>query len=154
MGASLGNGGGKRDSRRYRKQGFRDINITPMVDVMLVLLIIFMVAAPMLTTGVQVELPDAKSEPVQGNDEPLTITIEKTGKISLGDNEIKLEDLGTKLKAITGEKHDTRIFVRGDGAVDYAKVMSVVGEINAAGLTKVALITDSQGHEKPAHKEK
>lgn len=141
MGASLGGGGGK-DSRRYRKQRFTEINVTPMVDVMLVLLIIFMVAAPMLTTGVQVDLPEAKSQPIQGQDEPLSVSVQKDGKIFINKDAYKLEEIGSKLKAIVGEKKDTRIFVRGDGAVDYGRIMRVIGEINAAGLTKVALITD------------
>ncbi len=153
MGASLGGGGGKRSYRR-RKQGFSEINITPMVDVMLVLLIIFMVAAPMLTTGVQVDLPDAKAKPLQGNDEPLEISIQKDGTIFIQKEEVPLAELGARLKAIVGEKKDTRIFVRGDGAVDYAHVMAAVGEINEAGLTKVALLTDSQAHGKHPRKEK
>jgi len=152
MGASLGGGG--KDSRRYRKQRFTEINVTPMVDVMLVLLIIFMVAAPMLTSGVQVDLPEAKSQPLQGQDEPLTVSIKKDGKIFVQDTEVTLEELGAKLKAIVGEKHDTRIFVRGDGAVDYGRIMSAVGEINAAGLTKVALLTDSQPQGRHSRKEK
>ena len=144
MGASLGGGGsgGSRDSRRYRKQRFTEINVTPMVDVMLVLLIIFMVAAPMLTTGVQVELPKAKSEPVQGQDAPVSVSVKHDGKIFINETPVTIEELGSKLKAITGEKTDTRIFVRGDSGVDYGKVMAVIGEVNAAGLTKVALITD------------
>lgn len=154
MGATLGGGGGGKRGYRRRKQGFSDINITPMVDVMLVLLIIFMVAAPMLTSGVQVDLPDAKAKPLQGNDEPLTVTIDKQGKLFVQETEVTLEELGAKLKAIVGEKKDTRIFVRGDGTVDYAKVMAAVGEINEAGLTKVALLTDSQAHGKSHRKEK
>lgn len=142
MGASLGGGGGGKDSRRYRKQRFTEINVTPMVDVMLVLLIIFMVAAPMMTTGVQVDLPQAKSEPLQGQDEPLSVSVQKDGKLFINKTSVTLEELGPKLLAIAGEKKDTRIFVRGDGAVDYGRVMRVIGEINAAGLSKVALITE------------
>lgn len=144
MGASLGGGGG-RDSRRYRKQRFTEINVTPMVDVMLVLLIIFMVAAPMLTTGLQVDLPEAKSEPMQGQDEPLTITVQKDGKIVLGSTPVALEELGAKLKAIAGEKKDTRLFIKGDKGVDYGRVMRVMGEVSAAGITKIALITEQVG---------
>lgn len=142
MGASLGGGGGNRDSRRYRKQRFTEINVTPMVDVMLVLLIIFMVAAPMLTTGVQVELPEAKSQPLQGQDEPISVSVQKDGKVFINKTAVTFDELGTKLKAIVGEKKETRIFVRGDSGVDYGHVMRAIGEINAAGLTKVALITE------------
>ena len=141
MGASLGGGGG-RDSRRYRKQRFTEINVTPMVDVMLVLLIIFMVTAPMLTAGIQVDLPKTSASPLQGQDEPLTISVQSDGKIFLQKTPVSVDELGDKLKAIAGEKSDTRIFVRGDKNVDYGRIMHVVGEINAAGYTKVALITE------------
>jgi biopolymer transport protein TolR len=151
MGSSLGSGG--RDSRRYRKQRFTEINVTPMVDVMLVLLIIFMVTAPMLTTGVQVDLPKAASSPLQGQDEPLTVSVQSDGKIFVQKTPVSLAELGDKLKAITGEKPDTRIFVRGDKNVDYGRVMRVVGEINAAGLNKIALITE-QAQGNPSRKEK
>jgi biopolymer transport protein TolR len=147
MGASLGSGGGRRDTRRYRKQRFTEINVTPMVDVMLVLLIIFMVAAPMLTAGVQVDLPKTQSAPLQGQDEPLTVSIRADGKIFLKENAISIKDLGSKLKAIAGEKSDTRIFVKGDKSVGYGNIMHVVGEINAAGFNKIALITEqNQGN--------
>jgi len=148
MGASLGGGGG-RDSRRYRKQRFTEINVTPMVDVMLVLLIIFMVTAPMLTAGVQVDLPQTKAAPLPGQDEPLTVSVQADGKIFVQKSSVTLDQLGEKLKAITGEKPETRIFVRGDRNVDYGRIMRVVGEINAAGLTKIALISEqAQGNSK------
>jgi biopolymer transport protein TolR len=140
MGASLGSGGSGRDSRRYRKQRFTEINVTPMVDVMLVLLIIFMVTAPMLTAGVQVDLPKTSASPLQGQDEPLTVSVQANGKVFIQKTPVSVEELGAKLKAIVGEKADTRIFVRGDKSVDYGRIMHVVGEINAAGLTKVALV--------------
>ncbi len=142
MGASMGGGGGRRDSRRYRKQRFNEINITPMVDVMLVLLIIFMVAAPMLTSGVQVDLPKASAAPLPGQDEPLTVSIQSDGQVYIQKTAVDVDELGAKLKAIAGEKTDTRIFVKGDRKVDYGRIMHVVGEINEAGFTKVALITD------------
>ena len=129
--------------RRFASAPQSDINVTPFVDVMLVLLVIFMVTAPMLTAGVQVNLPDSKAAPLQGQDEPLTITVTSNGKVFLQKTEISVSELGTKLKAIAGEKKDTRIFVRGDKSVDYGKVMQAVGEINAAGFSKVALITES-----------
>ena len=144
MGASLG-GGGSRRRRTTRADSFSEINITPMVDVMLVLLIIFMVAAPMMTSGVTVDLPKASSSPVAGQDEPLAISVTATGKIYIQKTPVLLKELQAKLSAITGQKKDTRIFVRGDKNVDYGKMMEVVGEINAAGFGKVALITDTGG---------
>ena len=119
-----------------------EINITPMVDVMLVLLIIFMVAAPMMTTGVTVDLPQSNASPVPGQDEPLAVTVTADGKVYIQKTPVQLKELQPKLKAIAGEKKDTRIFVRGDKSVDYGRIMQVVGEINAAGYNKVALITE------------
>jgi biopolymer transport protein TolR len=143
MGASLGGGGNKRGRRTQRADAFSEINITPMVDVMLVLLIIFMVAAPMMTSGVTVDLPNSAAAPVAGQDEPLSVSITSDGKIYIQKTQVQLKDLRAKLQAITGQKRDTRIFVRGDKSVDYGKIMQVVGEINAAGFSKVALITDT-----------
>jgi biopolymer transport protein TolR len=132
----------KRTGSRHKR--FTDINVTPMVDVMLVLLIIFMVTAPMLTAGVQVDLPKAQSAPLQGQDEPLTVSVQSNGKIYVQKTVVSIESLGPKLKAVVGEKPDTRIFVRGDKSVDYGRIMRVVGEINAAGFSKIALITEQQ----------
>jgi biopolymer transport protein TolR len=132
----------KRNTGR-RAQPFCEINITPMVDVMLVLLVIFMVAAPMMTSGVTVDLPKSNASPVGGQDEPLSVTISSSGKIYLQKTPIELKDLQAKLINVAGEKKDTRIFVRGDKMVDYGKVMQAVGEINAAGFLKVALITET-----------
>ena len=111
---------------------------------MLVLLIIFMVAAPMMTSGVTVDLPQSSAAPVTGQDEPLSVTITADGKVYIQKTIVPLDKLQEKLTAITGQKRDTRIFVRGDKTVDYGKIMQVVGEINAAGFNKVALITDTQ----------
>ncbi|MCC7260397.1 MAG: protein TolR [Alphaproteobacteria bacterium] len=119
-----------------------EINVTPFVDVMLVLLIIFMVTAPMLTAGVDVDLPETKAAPLPGTDEPLSISVKSNGAIYVQESRIALDQLGAKLQAITKAKTDTRIFVRGDRKVDYGQVMKVVGEVNAAGFSKVALITD------------
>ncbi len=147
---AMGNGSGRR--RSARAQPFAEINITPMVDVMLVLLVIFMVTAPMMTAGVTVDLPHSKSPPVAGQDEPLAISITADGKVYIQKTQVPLKNLQAKLKAITGEKKDTRIFVRGDKSVDYGRIMQVVGEINAAGFTKVALITDPPTHRPPTKK--
>jgi biopolymer transport protein TolR len=143
MGASLGGNKPVRHQRRSNRQSaFSEINITPMVDVMLVLLVIFMVAAPMMTTGVTVDLPKTSASPVPGQDEPLTVSVTANGKIYVQKTEVALNDLQKKLEAIGGEKKDTRIFVRGDKVVDYGRIMQVVGEVNAAGFTKVALISE------------
>lgn len=138
MAFSGGNGAG----RRGRKRPMSEINVTPMVDVMLVLLVIFMVTAPMMTSGVQVDLPKAEAQPLPGQDKPLEITIDKKGGIHLEDTEIELSALVPKLKAISGEKADTRIFIRGDNGINYGRVMEVMSEVNAGGFNKVALITE------------
>jgi biopolymer transport protein TolR len=144
MGAQLGGGNNSRRNRRS-SGGFTEINVTPFVDVMLVLLVIFMVTAPMLTAGVEVELPDSKAGSVQGKDEPLVVTIKADGIIFVQETKILADSLIPKLKAIANEKYDTRIFVRGDTNVDYGQVMKVVGEISYAGFKKVALITENKG---------
>ncbi len=140
MAAMLSKGG---RGRGYRRQSFHEINVTPMVDVMLVLLVIFMITAPMMTAGVQVDLPDSAAEPVQGQDEPLTISLRKDGSIYLQETKVELSALAAKLQAITGEKKETRIFIRGDKAIDYGAVMQVVGEVSAAGFSQIALLTQS-----------
>ncbi len=143
MGAGLGNSPQRRSRRRA--QPFSEINVTPMVDVMLVLLVIFMVTAPMMTTGVTVDLPQSKASPVAGQDEPLSVTVTADGKVYIQKTPVPLREFQAKLRAVTAEKKDTRIFVRGDRSVDYGRIMQVVGEINAAGFGKVALITDVAG---------
>lgn len=126
---------------RHRTAPMSEINVTPMVDVMLVLLIIFMVTAPLLTVGVQVDLPKTKASIIKGEDEPLAITIDASGQIYLQETEIQLEGLIPRLSAITSNNPDVRIFVRGDASINYGRVMEVVGTINAAGYRKVALVT-------------
>lgn len=121
-----------------------EINVTPMVDVMLVLLIVFMVTAPLLTVGVQIDLPKTKAKILQGQDEPLAITIDAQGQVYLQDTEIDIEGLVPRLRAITDNNPDVRIFVRGDASVNYGRVMEVMGTINAAGYKKVALVTQQQ----------
>ncbi|MDF2965301.1 MAG: protein TolR [Rickettsiaceae bacterium] len=133
--------------RRRRGNVLSEINVTPLVDVMLVLLIIFMITSPMLVAGIQVDLPETSASPIAGQDDPITITIESNGKISIGETYIGRSQLTAKLKAITNEKLDTRVFVRGDAKVSYGKIMEVIGEINAAGFTKVALITEIKNDE-------
>lgn len=125
-----------------------EINVTPLVDVMLVLLIIFMVTSPMMISGVSVDLPNASTNTVGGDDTPINVTIEANGRISLGEGIfIEHSNLKAKLLAISHEKLDTRIFVRGDKNVSYGQIMSTIAEINKAGFVKVALITDNSKNE-------
>ena len=144
MAASLQQNGPKvrfRTGRSYRPMA--EINVTPMVDVMLVLLIVFMVAAPLLTVGVPVDLPKTKAEAIKGQDEPLSITVDAKGRVFLQENEIQsLDELPARLAAIGQNKRDIRIFIRGDRTINYGRVMEVMGLINGAGFTQVALVTD------------
>ena len=119
-----------------------DINVTPFVDVMLVLLIIFMVTAPLLTVGVQVDLPKTKAKAVAGSDEPLAVSIDKDGAIYVQDTAMDLEAVVPRLQAISENNPEVRIFVRGDASVGYGRVMEVMGVLNAAGFSRVALITE------------
>lgn len=135
----------QRKSRRRFSGGFNEINVTPFVDVMLVLLVIFMITAPMLTSGVTVDLPKTKSTALPGNDQPVAVTIRLDGSIYIQNTEVELSELGSKLEAILGEKKETRIFIRGDRAIDYGRVMQVVSAINGSGFTRVALLTDTSG---------
>jgi len=146
MGAPV-TGGGKVEGARRRRGRYKplaEINVTPFVDVRLVLLVIFMVAAPLLTAGVQVNLPKAQAKPLPQDTKPLEITIDQKGAIFLVNTEVKLEGLVPQLKAIAGESKDTRIYVRADSALNYGRVMQVIGTINAAGFTKVALIAENK----------
>ena len=129
---------------RTRTPPMSEINVTPMVDVMLVLLIVFMVTAPLLTVGVQIDLPKTKAKILQGQDEPLAITIDAQGQVYLQDTEIDIEGLVPRLRAIADNNPDVRIFVRGDASVNYGRVMEVMGIVNAAGYKKVALVTQQQ----------
>jgi biopolymer transport protein TolR len=129
-------------TRRRRRALMGEINVTPFVDVMLVLLIVFMVTAPLLTVGVTVDLPETTAAPLPGQDEPLSVSVNRAGEIYLQDSAIALEELGPRLRAISDRNPDLRIFVRGDRVIDYGRVMEVVGAIHAAGFAKVALVTD------------
>lgn len=132
---------GTRKSRN-RRQISSEINVTPLVDVMLVLLIIFMVCSPMLVAGVQVDLPKTKAAALAGQDEPIAISIDKSGSIYIQESKVKVQDLAAKLEAVLKEKKETRIFVRGDRKIDYGKVMEVFGAIKVAGYKNVALVTE------------
>jgi biopolymer transport protein TolR len=149
MGAGLQIGGAL-SSRRARRRSARpmsEINVTPMVDVMLVLLIIFMVTAPLLTVGVPIELPKSEAKQLEGDKEPLTISVDPEGKIFLQDTELQIDEIVPKLTAIAKNGYDERIFVRGDRRVNYGVVMRVMGTISAAGFRRIALISDLE--EKP-----
>jgi biopolymer transport protein TolR len=131
-----------RGKQRGRYRPLAEINVTPLVDVMLVLLIVFMVAAPLMTSGVNVDLPRANAAPLNQDATPLTVTINAEGKIYLQDTEIPLTDLATKLSAVADGKMDRRIFVRGDKALSYGKIMEVMATITEGGFTKVALLAE------------
>ena len=124
-----------------KKEPISEINVTPFVDVMLVLLIIFMVTAPLLTVGVQVDLPESNADSLQADNEPLELTISKDGSIYIQETEINIKELIPKLIAITDNRLDTKIYVRGDEIINYGKVMRVLGELSGSGFSKVALIT-------------
>lgn len=142
MGAQVEERSAKR-GRRGRARPVSEINVTPMVDVMLVLLVIFMVTAPLLTVGVPVDLPQSQANAIRDPDEPMTVSINAEGKVFLQDAEVELSALVPRLRAIAGTNPDLRIFVRGDKSIDYGRVMEVMGTINAGGFNKVALITQA-----------
>ena len=134
--------GGRSSRRRVHYQPMSEINVTPFVDVMLVLLIVFMVTAPLLTVGVPVDLPKTKAQSISDSVEPLVVSINGEGEIYIQDTTVELKNLIARLSAITENKADTRIYVRGDRTIDYGRVMEVMGRINNAGFTRVALITE------------
>jgi biopolymer transport protein TolR len=119
-----------------------EINVTPFVDVMLVLLIIFMVTAPMLTVGVQVDLPESAADSLPDDQEPLTVTINSKGEIFIQEHQVNFNQVVPKLLAIAKNRTDTRIYVRGDKTINYGRVLEVMGTLSGAGFSKVALISD------------
>jgi biopolymer transport protein TolR len=135
-------GAGRR--RHRRKAVMSEINVTPMVDVMLVLLIIFMVSAPLLTVGVPIDLPQTKAKSLDQDREPLSLSVNLQGQVFLQNSEIPLDELVPKLKAVTDARggYDERIYVRGDRKVDYGTVMRVMGRLSSAGFRRVALVTE------------
>ena len=148
MGATANLKNVKQSRRRHgrRSAPMSEINVTPFVDVMLVLLIIFMVAAPMLTVGVDVELPKSAADALESeNEEPLTITITKEGKIVLQTSTIPREELIVRLRGVAAERKSNRIFLRADGAISYEVVMQIMGALNAGGFQDIGLVTDIGG---------
>ncbi len=149
MGASVnmgGGGGGRRGGRRKKggKAAMSEINVTPFVDVMLVLLIIFMVSAPMMTVGVPIDLPQSQASALNDEKEPLTISIDKDSNIFLQDTQVQLDDIVPRLEAITQQGYEERIYVRGDRTVNYGEIMRVMGTVSSAGFRRVALITEME----------
>src|SRR6056297_627571 len=139
---------GRRRRGRGRSRPMAEINVTPFVDVMLVLLIIFMVAAPLMTVGVPVELPKTAAGALSGEEEePLTVTVTAEGIVQIQTSEVPREQLVSRLRAIASERESTRVFLRADGAVPYADVMQVMGALNRGGFSNIGLVTDTGGPE-------
>jgi biopolymer transport protein TolR len=150
MAASLTPRGENGRFGRRQSRPISEINVTPLVDVMLVLLVIFMITAPLLTAGVQVDLPKTRAAAVQGQDEPISVSIDRRGRIFVQETEVALDSLAPRLAAVTRNNRDVRVFVRGDQGIPYGQVMSVIGAVHAAGFTKVALLTQPLDGPSPA----
>ena len=141
MAVAQGGGGGRRGRRRGAKRPMSDINVTPMVDVMLVLLIVFMVAAPLLTVGVPIDLPQTKAKELNTDSKPISVTITPAGDIFLGDKPTSVDTLVADITAQAPNGTDERIYVRGDQTANYGAVMKVMGVLSAGGFSKIGLIT-------------
>ena len=128
--------------RSSEKEPISEINVTPFVDVMLVLLIIFMVTAPLLTVGVQVDLPETSADTLPEENEPLTLTINSKGEVFIQETKIEFKNLIKKILAVSNNRTDTRIYVRGDKTINYGRVLEVMGMLSGSGFTKVALISE------------
>ena len=128
--------------KRSEREPMSEINVTPFVDVMLVLLIIFMVTAPLLTVGVQVDLPETSADTLPEESEPLTLTINSKGEVFIQETKIEFNNLTKKILAVSNNRTDTRIYVRGDKTINYGRVLEVMGILSGSGFTKVALISE------------
>ena len=128
--------------KRSEREPISEINVTPFVDVMLVLLIIFMVTAPLLTVGVQVDLPETSADTLPEESEPLTLTINSKGEVFIQETKIEFDNLTKKILAVSNNRTDTRIYVRGDKTINYGRVLEVMGKLSGSGFTKVALISE------------
>ena len=137
-------GSGRRARRGGRRAPVSEINVTPFVDVMLVLLIIFMVAAPMLTVGVPIDLPETRAQAMNSETQPITISVDDKGQVFLSETRVPVEEIVAKLEAIAQTGFDERIYVRGDRAADYGTVMRVMGRINEAGYRNIGLVTGQE----------
>ena len=145
MAAGAGQGGTKRRRRRGRRGGaINEINMTPFIDVVLVLLIIFMVAAPMMTVGVPLDLPQSKASPLNSDVKPITLSIRQTGQIFLGEDELTDDSIVAKLTAAAKNGTEDRVFVRGDKRVDYGRVAQVMAIVTGGGFRHVALVTEPE----------
>ena len=140
MSPPIGPGGFREHRRRRRSRPMSEINVTPFVDVMLVLLIVFMVSAPLLTSGVPVDLPEAQAKPLAIEKQPITITVDPDGRVFLQESEIEIDGLVEKLNTIATEGLDERIYVRGDRTASYGTIMRVMGLINGAGFRHIGLV--------------
>ncbi|GLQ11846.1 protein TolR [Devosia yakushimensis] len=138
MGMALGNNKGKRGRGRAP---ISEINITPMVDVMLVLLIVFMVAAPLMTMGVPIDLPETRAQAMPLQTKPITVTVEPSGALSIEGEQVTLETLVSSVEALAVEGTDERLYVRGDTTAAYGAIMEVMGELSAAGYSRIGLVT-------------
>ena len=144
MAMMAGAAGGRRRRRRTRRGGaINEINMTPFIDVTLVLLIIFMVAAPMMTAGVPLDLPQTKAAPLNSDAKPVTLSIKATGQVFLGDAELTDDAIVGKLAEVAKQGFDERVFVRGDKKVDYGRVAQVMAIVTTAGYKRVALVTEA-----------
>jgi biopolymer transport protein TolR len=144
MHGGIAQGGGRRRRRARRAAAINEINMTPFIDVMLVLLIVFMVAAPLLTSGVPLDLPRTASAPLNLDQKPITLSIDAQGKVFLAESEIADADIVARLTAAAKQGFEERIFVRGDKAVDYGRVAQVMAVVTGAGFRRVALVTESE----------
>jgi biopolymer transport protein TolR len=140
VGGAKGSGGGRR-RRRGRKGTISEINVTPLVDVMLVLLIIFMVAAPMMTVGVPIDLPETQAKAMNADTQPITVSVNPAGEIFLQETPIGIDEVVPKLEAIATTGYNERIYVRGDTNADYGTVMKVMARVSAAGFKNLGLVT-------------
>ena len=149
MGVSVATNSGSRRRGRGRRANLKpmsEINVTPFVDVILCLLIIFMVAAPLMTVGVHIDLPDTAAEALPSEEEePLTVTLAPDGTVMIQTTEVPLDEMVSRLEAIAAERTSSRIFLRADGAIPYEDVMRVMGALNAGGFREIGLVTDSGG---------
>lgn len=141
MAGSIGGEGFRSKRRRARHPPMSDINVTPFVDVMLVLLIVFMVSAPLLTSGVPVDLPEAQAKPLTVDDEPIMVTVDPDGRVFLAESEVAVEDIVSRLNEIATGGLDERIYVRGDRTASYGTIMRVMGIINGAGFRRIGLVS-------------
>jgi biopolymer transport protein TolR len=152
MAAIIPSAGGGGRFRRRRYVPIADINVTPMVDVMLVLLVIFMITAPLLQVGVPVDLPKTSAQQVGGKDEPLVVSVNAKDEVFLGDTKYEVDELATKLKAVHDQKPDQRVFIRGDKTINYGRMMQVMGVVIDAGFRQLGLLGEQadSGPSKPA----